>query len=89
MELDDLLEKVNSKESFLDFIEALKNDKINEGQKEKENPSKPYSDGKNGWVNGSVVDFLDSIHAYGTDNNKINLDWKSIAELLYAGKFYE
>lgn len=89
MELDELLEKVNSKKSFLDFVEALKDDKIDEDQKEKENPSSPYSDGKNGWVNNSIAQFLDSIHAYGIDNDKINLDWRSMAELLYAGKFYE
>jgi hypothetical protein len=89
MELHELLEKVDSKESFLDFVEALKNDKIDEDQKEKENPSSPYSDGKNGWVNGSISQFLDSIHAYGIDNDKISLDWKSMAELFYAGKIYE
>jgi hypothetical protein len=89
MELHELLEKVDSKDSFLDFVEALKNDKIDEDQKEKENPSNPYSDGKNGWVNGTIPQFLDSIHAFGIDNDRINLDWKSMAELFYAGKIYE
>jgi hypothetical protein len=89
MQLEDLLEKVNSKETFLDFLEALKNDKIDEDQKEKENPSKPYSDGKNGWVNGSIDQFLDSIRAYGLENDHIGLNWQSLAELFYAGKIYE
>lgn len=85
----ELLEKVNSKETFLAFIEALKNDKLDEDEKEKIEPSNPYSDGKNGWVNGSIPQFLDSIYAYGLDNENIELEWKSIAELFYSGKFYE
>jgi hypothetical protein len=38
MELDELLEKVNSKESFLLFIQALQADKEDEDQKENERP---------------------------------------------------
>ncbi len=85
----ELLEKVNSKETFLDFIKALENDKIDEDDKEKLEPSEPYSNGKNGWVNGSISEFLESIHAYGSDNDDLKLEWKSIAELFYAGKMYE
>lgn len=48
MELDDLLEKVNSKETFLAFIEALMFDKLDEDKKELQNPTNDFSDGHNG-----------------------------------------
>jgi hypothetical protein len=89
MDLYTLLEKVNSKETFFEFVDALKNDKEDEDEKEKINPSSPYSPGVNGWENGSIASFLDAIHEFGHDNEEIQLDWKSFALLLYSGKFYE
>ncbi len=89
MDLYDLLENVNSKESFFLFLEALMLDKLDEDKKEKLNPSNPYSDGHNGWVNNSITDYLESIIAYGDDNSDIKLDWNSIALLFYMGKIYE
>jgi hypothetical protein len=89
MNLTELLEKVNSKKTFFEFVAALKKDKEDEDNKEKVNPTSPYSSGVNGWENETIPDFLDSIHAYGQDNEDIDLDWKSFALLLYSGKFYE
>lgn len=89
MNLDELLEQVNSKETFLEFVEALKHDKIEEEQKEKLNPSSPYSSGANGWENDSIIDFLDSAHAFSLDSEELDLSWKGFALFLYAGKFYE
>jgi len=89
VDLNELLDKVDSKETFLEFVNALKRDKEDEDKKEEENPSAPYSPGVNGWENGSISAFLDAMHAFGQDNDKIRLDWKSFALLLYSGKFYE
>jgi len=91
MKLDDLLDKVNSKQSFLDFVEALRDDKIDEDEKEKIKKSNPYGPGANGWQNGTIDTFLDAIHAFGQDSSNITEqpDWKGFALLLYAGKFYE
>ena len=91
MRLDDLLDKVNSKQSFLDFVEALKDDRIDELEKEEKNESNSYGPGVNGWENGSIEAFLDAIHAFGQDNSQISEqpNWKCFALLLYAGKFYE
>lgn len=91
MELHKLLENVHSKETFLHFVEALMLDKADEDQKEKITPSAPYGPGANGWENGTVVEFLESVHAYGEDSSSIEEEasWKSFALLLYAGKFYE
>lgn len=90
MELYKLLEAVNSKESFLDFVQALKLDRIDEIEKEKIKTSSPYGPGINGWQNITIDDFLDAIHSYGQDSSEIKEpNWKTFALLLYAGKMYE
>lgn len=89
MELYKLLEKVNSRETFLEFVEASRLDKIDEEEKEKANPSSPYSAGANGWENITIPTFLEAIHGYCEDREEIQPDWKSFALLLYAGKCYE
>lgn len=91
MSLDKLLEKVNSKETFLQFVKALKEDKIDEDEKEKTKPSSPYSFGANGWENGTITNFLDALERYGEDSALVSKEpnWKTFALLLYAGKFYE
>jgi hypothetical protein len=45
MELHKLLEAVNSKQSFLDFVDALRRDRIDELEKEKIKKSSPYGPG--------------------------------------------
>ena len=91
MDLNELLEKVDSKETFLQFVKALKEDKVEEDEKEKTSPPSPYGPGANGWENGSISTFLDAVEAYGEDSDLIKEEpnWKSFALLLYAGKFYE
>jgi hypothetical protein len=91
MELDDLLEKVNSKQTFLNFVNALQNDWADEVEKEKIKKSSPFGPGANGWQNGTIEMFLDAMHAFGQDSPLISdkPDWKSFALILYAGKFYE
>lgn len=89
MNLNSLLEKVNSKQTFLDFIEALKNDKLDEEEKEKIKPSDDFSSGANGWENGTISSFLDAIHAFGEGKGEEPPSWKTFALLMYAGKFYE
>lgn len=91
LNLDELFEKVHSKETFLHFIDALMLDKADEDKKEKIRKSDPYGPGENGWENETIVQFLEAIHAYGEDSSSIGeeANWKSFALLLYAGKFYE
>ena len=89
MDLDKLLNQVNSKQTFFKFLKALKKDKINED--EKINPSSLYCSGKNGWENGTISTFLESVEAFGEDSDLITEEpnWKNFVLLLYAGKFYE
>ena len=91
IDLNKLLEEVNSKESFIRFVNALKKDKIDEQEKEKINPSSPYDPGVNGWENTTIDLFLDTMESYAEDSPLIeeNPSWKNFALLLYAGKFYE
>jgi hypothetical protein len=91
MELHKLLETVNSKQSFLDFVGSLRQDRIDELEKEKIKKSSPYGPGANGWENGTIESFLDAIYSYGQDNDEIKEepDWRMFALLLMAGKMYE
>jgi hypothetical protein len=91
MKLQQLLENVNSKKTFLEFVDALKKDLIDEIEKEKVNPSSPYGPGANGWENGTIETFLDAVHAFGQASPEIKEkpDWKIFALLLLAGKMYE
>ncbi|MGJ8661750.1 MAG: DUF7660 family protein [Bacteroidota bacterium] len=89
MELHEMLEQVNSKETFLTFVVALMKDKLDEEKKESISPSSPYSEGANGWQNITIPSFLEAAHAYTIDSKKIELIWYSFAMFLYAGKIYE
>jgi len=91
MELHKILEEIKTKKDFLDFVEKLMADKIDEDLKEKKNPSPPYSRGRNGWENDTIVGFLASLIAYGEDSKMIDEkpNWKNFALLLFAGKIYE
>jgi hypothetical protein len=79
MDLNDLLEKVNSRQSFLNFVAALRDDKIDEEQKEKIKKSSPYGPGANGWENGTIEMFLDAVHSFGQDSSHVteHPDWKT------------
>lgn len=91
MDLDDYLKNVKDKESFLLFLNVLKDDKIDENLKESLTPSSPYANGINGWVNNSIDSYLDAIISYAEDSNTIEepLNWHTIALLFYIGKIYE
>lgn len=93
--LDDLLERVNDRESFLVFARALTNDREEEVRNETESPTSPFGLGSNGWENGSIEAFLDAAIAWTEDSigSAIELPeepaWQSFARFLYAGKHYE
>jgi hypothetical protein len=89
--LYELLERVNSKQTFFEFVDALKEDLIDEIEKESIRKSNPYGPGVNGWQNLTIVDFLDAMHSFGEDSGEVKEepDWKMFALLLFAGKMYE
>jgi len=86
----ELIDKVNSLETFLDFLKALMLDKRKEDEKEKIEASSPYGSGHNGWENNDIASFLDAMHAGTKDNNfSEEPNWKNFAEIIYMGKIYE
>ena len=95
MELHEYLDKVKDQESFIRFAKALQADKEDEDQKEKTNPSGPYSAGHNGWENNTVSGYLEAAISWAEDSNfgekfeKTDNVWKKLAMFLYGGKIYE
>ena len=95
MSLEEYLDNVADEKSFIEFAKALQADKEEEHRIDKENPSSPYSQGLNGWENGSIEAFLESAIAWSEDSKfgqvqEKNLNpWKKFALFLYAGKIYE
>ena len=89
--MHEIVTNVNSKESFLAFVEALAQDRIDEIEKEKIKPSNPSGAGTNGWQNTTIENFLESVHSFGQDSSEIKEEptWKTFALLLLAGKMYE
>ena len=77
--------KVTDRQSFIEFIELLREDLIN-------NPKS--------WENKSLSDFLESLSAYtedvqgNYDNMKLNVnadrpDWSTFADIFKGAKIYE
>lgn len=90
MELYQLLEQVDSRDSFFKFLKALEEDKRNEDENEKTRSPNPFSTGVNGWENGTIVSFLESMHAGGVSHNfSEEPSWHTFAVILFLGKIYE
>jgi hypothetical protein len=92
MNLDELLDQVNSKETFLSFVDALQDDWEAEQAEELIKSSFPYEPGRRGWESGSIGTFLSAMHAWADDSaDRVSSSphWRTFALMLYAGKFYE
>lgn len=101
--LEAALNAVQDENTFLQFISALAEDRANEVEREKIQPSSPYSAGANGWQHWSIEDFLEAAAAWGEgskDGLPFQIDgvpkwgkpsnpWKRCAEIIYMGKHYE
>lgn len=94
-DLDEKLEAVVDRDSFLAFVKALIADREAEVAQEKVNPSSPYSAGAGGWENSTIEAFLDAAVACAEDSRGTEQElpekpsWKAFATFLYCGKFYE
>lgn len=91
-----LADNVETEQDFLNFVEALMQDREEEKRKEKIKPSSQWDSGANGWENGNIVSFLDAALAWGQASinglefyEKPTNPWKRAAHILHAGKFYE
>ncbi len=96
-ELGDALNRVNDRESFLNFVRALVKDKEEETVQEAATPSSPWGPGANGWEHDSIEHYLDAALRWGESTNgethtrslPQEPSWKAFAEFLYCGKIYE
>jgi len=94
-DLDQLLEAVKDRDSFLVFVSRLAADRRAESMLEAEKPSNPYGPGALGWESWTIEDFLEAAHAWATDHGPRegglpeSPSWRAFARFLYAGKFYE
>lgn len=76
-----LLDKVQDENTFIEFIYALSEDKINADDE---------------WQNGTIESFLERSHAWAIASinglqlyKKSDNPWKRCADILYMGKIYE
>ncbi|MFN0064106.1 MAG: hypothetical protein ACKVPX_16485 [Myxococcaceae bacterium] len=92
MELYELIERVNSRDTFLEFVAALRADLRESNEQEAAVPSSPYSPNARDWENPSLDGYLEALHAWTDDvGDRIRepLSWRTFADMLYAAKSYE
>ena len=92
MELHELAERVDSKETFLEFVAALRADREASRAEETEHPSSPYSPAARGWENPELGRFLEAMQAW-TEGSGERIagepSWRTFADMLMAAKIYE
>jgi hypothetical protein len=90
MSLIDYLENVKDKETFVEFLNALIEDRSKAEEIEQENVQNYKSGGAAlGWHNTNIESFLQSALVWLVDSDKNEASWKLMAEFLYSGKIYE
>jgi hypothetical protein len=88
-ELFDQVEKVNSRETFLAFLQSLERDFELSREQERKAPnlSEPAA---RGWYSASISDFLGAMRAWAVDNRiPDQATWRLSADMLHNGKLYE
>ncbi len=92
---EELVETASDKESFLEFVEALRLDRKLAEKEERKNPSSPYGPDAGGWRNTTIDSFLEAAIGWAEDTdfgiNRIGeaSPWRTFAEFLLLGKLYE
>lgn len=89
MDLIDFLENVKDKETFVEFVNALIEERSKAERMEQQGIEKYKSGTALGWHNTSLESFLQSALVWLVDSGKDDISWKLMAEFLYSGKIYE
>lgn len=87
-----MADRVNSKETFLDFVAALRADWEASRAEESAQPSSPCSPAARGWENPDLGRFLEAMHAWTEDmGDRVASQptWRTFADMLIAAKVYE
>ncbi len=93
----ELEEQVNSKKSFLRFLNVLIADLHGSQEKEKHLPFSPCGSNANDWENPTLDRFLEAMHTWAftsyAETGELNvpeeLSWRTLAHWLSAAKVYE
>jgi hypothetical protein len=96
IKLHELLELVRDEATLLDFVAALRRDRLAEDAQQGDSSSRPFGHGVRGWENHTISDFLEAASAWA-ESTRFGLDqgidpanpWKRFAVFLYCGKIYE
>jgi hypothetical protein len=89
MDLHEMIERVDSKESFLEFVAALRADWDASRVDEQASPYGPYA---RGWENPDLGRFLEAMQAWMEDMGEripATPSWRTFAKMLIAAKIYE
>ena len=95
MDLFEMADVVCDRQSFFGFVRALAEDKEDEEEKERLNPSSPYVPGAIGWENGLIWTYLERSIAWAEDNiqdpaiQSEERSWNLFTRILHVGKYYE
>lgn len=94
MEAFEYLEKVNDKETFIDFVRSLAEEREKAEQMERESAVRYQLGGALDWQNGNISTFLYAgLECFEErplrPSTSDEPTWKSFAEFLYYGKIYE
>ena len=91
MTLEERLDRVRDRASFLEFVDSLAEDREDEVKKERLSPSPPFGPGTNGWENGSIETYLDACVRCAVDGDALPEEpsWQAFAHFLWLGKGYE
>src|SRR2546425_30483 len=97
MNLYDMADNVNSKESFLAFVRALADDASAADADGERTPDGKLNLSPGGWEQGTISDFLYAAEAWSAGNYghtgephmPVEPSWRSFAHFLHSGKFYE
>ena len=84
MDIVNLLNHINSKEEFMKFLTALRDDREQRSDEWENSEITTYLEGICSWVD----DMEGYYHNMNIDIPK-DIDWKFIAMLFYVGKIYE
>ena len=96
MDLYEMAEKVDSKESFLRFVQALADDAAAADAEPERTTDGKLNLSPRGWENGTIAAFLEAMAAWAAANSGITgkpmvseqASWRTFAEILHSGKFY-
>ena len=96
MKLHQLLDRVQDRASFFDFVRQLVLDRKQAAELEAANPSSAYGPDAGGWENSTIESYLDAALGWAEDTDMGTTQglssapsWREFATFLYLGKIYE